>query len=234
MRRIRNDRLIRRNSILGRGLLFGGLGILGAGFLVSLVSPGVVLPFLIVAVTGMLASQLGIALMSRWSRGPRLDELLDAGLKGLDNRYAVVHYALGAPHALLGPSGIFALIPVVEDGSLREAEGRWTRSLPRRGLLRPARTESLSDLAGRGRRDVSSLERSILRQTGETREVGARAVLVFLSPRAEIETSGTSDPPAVHIKKLKEWIRRQPKPDGGPSLDVTALEGRLGIPRQKE
>jgi len=234
MRRIRNDRLIRRNSILGRGLLFGGLGILAAGFLVSLASPGVVLPFLVVAVTGMLTSQLGIALMSRWSRGPRLDELLDAGLKGLDDRYAVVHYALGAPHALLGPSGVFALIPVVEDGTVRESNGRWTRSLPRRGLLRPARTDSLSDLAGRGRRQVSSLVRSIGKTTGETGEVTARAVLVFLSARAEIESPGSTEPPAVHIKKLKEWVRRQPKPEGRGAPDLAALEGRLGIPRQKE
>ncbi len=234
MRRIRNDRLIRRYSVIGRVLLFGGLGILGAGFLVSLSAPAAVLPFVFVAVAGMLTSQIGIAMMARWSRGPRLDEVIDAGLKGLDDRYTVVHYTLGSSHTLIAPSGIYALVPVVEDGSFRPSGGGWTRSLPRRGRLRPAREEAMSDLARRARREVDILRRSLTRRGGEPYASAARPLLLFVSPMAQVDAPPELEPPAVHIKKLKEWLRHQPRHASLRPEDVSALTSRLGLTLQKD
>lgn len=214
MRRIRNDRLIRRNSVLGRVLLFGGLGILGAGFLVSLSAPGAIVPFTVVAVAGMLTSQVGMAMMARWSRGPRLDELIDAGLKGLDDRYAVLHYTLGTAHSLITPGGVYALVPVAEDGALRQADGRWRRRLPRRGRFRPAREEAMPDLPRRAQREAESLRRSLSRRGLPAAHVAVRPLLVFVSPQAQLEAAGETDPPAVHIKKLKDWLRHQPRHPG--------------------
>lgn len=222
MRRIRNDRLIRRNSLLGRVLLFGGLGILVAGFLVSLSGPVTFLPFVVVAVASMLTSQVGIAMMARWGRSPRLDEVIDAGLKGLDDRYTVVHYTLGAPHALLAPSGVYALVPVVEDGSLSESGGRWTRSLPRRGRLRPAREEAMPDLSRRARREADKLHRSLARQGADAPALTVRPLLLFVGPKAQVEATPEANPPAVHIKKFKDWLRHQPR---HPSLRAEELAG---------
>lgn len=228
MRHIRNDRLIRRNSVLGRVLLFGGLGILAAGFLVSLSAPAALLPFVVVAVAGMLSSQLGIALMARWGRGPRLDEVIDAGLKGLDDRFTVVHYILGAPHALLAPSGVYALVTVVDDGQIRESAGRWIRSQPRRGRLRPAREEAMPDLSRRARREADSLRRSLSRRGLGGAEPAILPLLLFVSPQAQLEASAGADPPAVHLKKLKEWLRRQPRRESLRPEALAALADRFG------
>jgi len=233
LRRIRNDRLIRRNSLLGRVLLFGGLGILVAGFLVSLTGPVAFLPFVVVAVASMVISQGGIALMARWGRGPRLDEVIDAGLKGLDDRYTVVHYTLGAPHTLLAPSGVYALVPVVMDGMLRESGGRWTRSLPRRGRLRPARDEAMPDLSRRAQREAAKLRRSLAGRRAGASELTVRPLLLFVSPKAQVEATPEADPPALHIKKLKDWLRHQPR---HPSLRAEALSdlaSRLGLAPQE-
>ena len=227
MRRIRNDRLIRRNSLLGRGLLFGGLGILVAGFLVSLTGPVAFLPFVIVAVASMLISQVGIAMMARWGRGPRLDEVIDAGLKGLDDRYTVVHYILGAPHTLLAPSGVYALVPVVMDGMLRESGGRWTRSLPRRGRLRPARDEAVPDLSRRARREADKLRRSLDRRMTDASALPVRPLLLFVSPKAQVEATPEADPPALHIKKFKDWLRHQPRHPSLRAEDLAGLPDRL-------
>ena len=91
MRRFINQRRVRRNLLFSRVLLFGGLGVLAGGFIISLITPLALLPFLVVPVTGILMVQVGLALTTRWSRRPRVDERIDAALKGLDDRHAAFH-----------------------------------------------------------------------------------------------------------------------------------------------
>jgi hypothetical protein len=227
-----NSRLVRRNNFLGKALLFSGLGVLAVGFLVSLSSPQQqVAPFLLVAVVGMTFSQVGTLLMTRWSRSPRADEVLDGALKGLDDRHALFHYFLGAPHALFTPSGVYALVPAHEDGDIVFTDGTWIRSTPRRGIFRPARRESLTHLRGAARKAEGQLAHKVSALSPDGERSTVRPLLVFVNPVAQLKAPET-DPPAVHIKKLKEWIRRQPKTQAFPAEKIDQLGERLTAGRQ--
>lgn len=97
MRQYINSAKVNRNARLSRILSFGGLGIMGLGLLLSFrLRPQdrfeLVLGLFLI---GILASQIGQPMRNRWDRRPRLDEILDGALKGLDRRFAIFHYALG-------------------------------------------------------------------------------------------------------------------------------------------
>src|SRR4030067_615963 len=83
-----HEGLIQRNTILGKVLTFGGLGLLVIALVASLIRPDSIAVILPVSLVGMAMSQAGSIYMTRWNRRGRADLLLDEGLKGLGGRVA--------------------------------------------------------------------------------------------------------------------------------------------------
>ena len=133
MQRYANDRAINFKAKLGKILTYGGFGIVLIIFILSLQEGMLTNTLLIVTLIGMILSQYGIFLDNRWGKRPRIDEVFDQALKGLDTKYSVFHYELGANHVLIGPGGIFILVPVVFDGTITFDGTRWWRTRIRRG-----------------------------------------------------------------------------------------------------
>jgi len=71
--------------------------------------------------------QFGNYYLSRWGKSPRPDELITAALKGLDDRYSLYHYVTPLFHLLVGPTGVYALLPYNQAGRLYydEQRNRW-------------------------------------------------------------------------------------------------------------
>ena len=124
-----NSAKVKRNARLARILSFGGLAVMGLGLLISFRPPYRIDLVLGLFLVGILASQIGLPMRNRWDRRPRIDEILDGALKGLDQRFAIFHYSLGARHVLVCPGGVFAVIPRVENGLIRSSDGLWTRTI---------------------------------------------------------------------------------------------------------
>jgi 5-bromo-4-chloroindolyl phosphate hydrolysis protein len=107
-----NDRTLNFKAKLGKILAFGGVGIVIFIFILSFQEGILTNILLVVAVIGMLVFQYGYFLNNRWGKHPRIDEVFDQALKGFDSRYSIFHYELGTNHVLIGPGGIFALVPL--------------------------------------------------------------------------------------------------------------------------
>ena len=101
MRHVLDAAKVRRYATISRVLSFGGMGIMGIGLVVSFRQSTRLDGVLGLFLAGMIASQLGIPMRNRWDRRPRIDELLDRALKGLDGRFSIFHYSLGASHAVI-------------------------------------------------------------------------------------------------------------------------------------
>jgi hypothetical protein len=195
---------VKRNARFARILSFGGLAIMGLGLLISFRPPYRIDIVLGLFLVGILASQVGLPMRNRWDRRPRIDEILDGALKGLDQRFAIFHYSLGARHVLIGPGGVFAVIPRVENGLIRYSDSHWTRTTNKSGLLRRA-----------GTRSIRGLEREIAAEVDRASSrlnlpFAVRPFIVFLHAGAEMDVRESPEL-ATHLKKLKTSLRKLPK-----------------------
>ena len=220
MRHYLDEGKVRRYATISRVLSFGGMGIMGVGLVVSFRQTTRLDAVLGLFLAGMIASQVGIPMRNRWDRHPRIDELLDRALKGLDRRFAIYHYALGASHALVCPAGIFALLPRFEDGEVEYRDGRWLRTVQRRGRFRRGGIRRLDGLDRQAAAEAARLQRRLIRRLGSTEIAPVEPLVVFLHSAAEVRSDGAPTR-AVHLKKLKEALRKLPK---GQTLSDSQLE----------
>ena len=199
-----NSAKVKRNARIARILSFGGLAVMGLGLLISFRPPYRTELVLGLFLVGIVASQIGLPMRNRWDRRPRVDEILDGALKGLDRRFAIFHYSLGARHILVCPGGVFAVIPRVENGLISYSDGSWTRTTNKAGLLRRAGTRRL--------RGIESEIASEVDRAGSRLNLpfAVRPFIVFLHAGAEMDIRESPEL-ATHLKKLKSSLRKLPK-----------------------
>lgn len=219
MRHYLNSRKVRRNVIISRGLSYGGLGIMAIGLVVSLRQAAPLDAVLGLFFVGMVASQIGLPMRNRWDRHPRIDEVLDSSMKGLDERFAIFHYTLGSSHALFCPGGVFALLPRLEDGKYEYRDGDWIRTWTGRGRLRRGGTRKLGGIDREAAVEAERLRKGLVKKLGLDEAPAVHAFVVFLHSAAEVRSDGAPTP-ATHLKKLKEAVRKLPK---GASLSDSQL-----------
>jgi hypothetical protein len=225
MHRYANDRAINFKAKLAKVLTYGGLGIVVVIFIMSFQEKVLTNTLLIVVLVGMLLSQYGIFLDNRWGKRPRIDEVFDQALKGLDSKYSIFHYGLGANHVLIGPSGVYALVPVVFEGEITFDGSRWWRTRVRRGKEQKRAMKNLTTDAAI---EVRALNKSLQKKLVDQELPDVKPILVFLHSGATLKVEHAPIT-AVHLKKLKAAIR---KFDRGQTLDqgkVLQLADSLGF-----
>ncbi len=214
MKIVTNNKYIRRNKKIGQFTTFGSLGILVIGFIISLQpDPALFTYSLLALVVGFIMSQVGIYFGNRWGRSPRPDEVLSAGLKGLEDKYTLYNFMTVVPHLLVGPAGIWILSTFTQQGVITYDPGkkRWHQ----RGgnfLMKIFGQEGL----GRPDQDTYSLVQEF--QKFVTKEVDIpnlptpQVAMVFLADPKKVSLVAPDSPvPAMHIEKLKDFVRKQAK-----------------------
>ena len=211
----RNEKVIKRNARIAQFATMGGLAVLAGGMYVSFRYPEQFAISMGALLVGFILSQLGIFYSNRWGRRPRPDELIDQALKGMDKKFAIYHYVTPVSHLLVGPSGIWILLPYYQRGTITFAKGRWKQKggnlylkiFAQEGLGRP-------DLEVSG--EMSALHNYLEKLLPEQELPELQAALVFTNPKTKIEIPEDEQPPAesVYIKDLKEAIRKASKGKG--------------------
>ena len=217
MQIIVNETRIARGARIGKIATLGGLGFLVVGLIVSLTlqTTGLIWISFGCLLLGILVSSVGTMNMNRWVKEPRADQALTQGLKGFDDRYRLYSYFLPAPHVLLGPSGLFVLTALGQDGVIHYDGTKFRRDFSAIRLLRFMAEEGLGKPLAEGDAQVRAMQKFLDGQdAGE--DVDIQNVVVFYSPRAELSIS---DPPRpiVNQKALKKAIRKQ-QGEGGTNL----------------
>lgn len=225
MIRYANERAIQRNAKLGKILTFGGLGILVLGLVLSVAYPAQVNAVLGMALVGVLASQFGMVFYNRWSRQPRMDQVLDEAVKGLDSRYAMFHYTLSTPHVLVTPSGVYAIVPRLEEGEVTWSGGGWSQARPAR---RSAKVRTLRGIEPAAQTEADAAAAALRKRLPGQTLPEVKPLLVFLNPKANLHAKGAPIL-AVHGKKLKEALRQLPKGGSLSEPQLKELAERLGL-----
>lgn len=212
MQIVTNESLIKRNARIGQVTSIAGLGVLVAGMIISFTRPELFVWSLVALLAGFTLSQIGIYFGNRWGRRPRPDEVLDASLKGLDDHYALYHYSTPTSHLLVGPAGVWVLLPKSQRGRFVYEKGRWRqkgggllqaylRIFAQEGLGRP-------DLEAPA--EIQAVNKWLNEQLPEE-EIPVEALIVFTNENAEIEENEEADQEVVQAKKLKDFIRKEAK-----------------------
>jgi len=225
MKIIKDEKKIRRNSVLGQVASLGGLAILAGGMFLSFRMPDKISLAWLALLVGFTLSQVGIFFGNRWGRRPRPDEHLDNALKGMDDRHILYHYMTTTSHLLIGPSGIWVLLPRHQVGKITYEKGRlkqkgggvlqgYLRVFAQEGLGRP-------DLELEG--EIDAVKRLFKKKLPDQELPPIQGVVVFTNEKAELDTE---DAPIqiVSAKKLKELIRKKSKENPLTPLKLQAVQ----------
>jgi hypothetical protein len=214
-----NERLINRNARIGQIASFAGLIVLGGGLFISFTRPEMFSISLVALLVGFALSQIGIFFANRWGRRPRPDEILNAALKGLDDRYSLYHYITPTSHLLVGPAGVWVLLPRHQAGMITydEQKGRW-RQKGGNFYLKIFAQENL----GRPDLDIGSETQAISNYLDDHLEEDKRpeiqAALIMTNEKCEVDADN-APAPTMKDGKLKDFVRKTAK--GKPiSLDL--------------
>lgn len=212
MKVIRNERLIRRNGRIGMVTSLASLIVLGIGMFISLRMREQFVWALVALIVGFLLTQVSIYYGNRWGRSPRPDEMLDGILKGLPGNYALYHYVTPASHLLVGPAGIWVLLPYALKGTITYQKGRWR---VRGGgfwqaYLRFWGQESIGRPELEAEAEIRHLQR-FLRPLLNQDLPPIQALLIFTHPQVELQIDESSPLPALPAKKVKDFLRKKAK-----------------------
>jgi hypothetical protein len=238
MRIVTHTKLVTRNTTIAKyssGL--GFVALIGALFLniyaisQPLADQSRLIAYVFAAfIAGYTLTTVGGALNNRWGRRP--DQGLADGLRGLDDRYSLYNFRLGAAHVLVGPGGVFVLLPKYQPGAITYEGGKWKNPGSNRGLLSFFARDVLGNPTAEAAYEVEQLNKFLKKHLPEV-EVAPQPVVVFMNSRAVVSAK---DAPvaALHIKQLKDHIRKAPKGATLPPSALSAVEEKLGFAPQTE
>jgi hypothetical protein len=194
-----NEKLYKRNTRAALLANLTGLFLLAGSVYVLFGAPSQFGRYLLFLLGGVIFTQIG-NYFGRWNKRP--DHAINQALKSLDNSYTIYHFRSPVAHLLLGPSGIWILLPRYTRGTVtydakrrrwRARGGRLLGRLLQEGIGRPVQEASL---------EAEFLD-SFFQKNWTGGELHVQAALVFVEPETEVQAS---EAPllSVSVKKLKQ------------------------------
>ena len=234
MKTVINTNLVKRNAKIGQYTSFGALVVLGIGLLITFKWPNLFIYSLAALLIGFFMSQVGIHYTNRWGRNPRPDEIVDKSLKGLGREFTVYHYVTPVSHLLVGPAGVWTLMPNFQSGTIAYDKNRWRAKGG--GFLQAYMRMFGQDNIGRpdleSEAEIDSAKRYFKRVLPEGTEIPeVRSALLFANPKVELKTEGAPIP-ALTPKDLKDFLREKSKEKNIGELTLETI--RKALPKAEK
>jgi hypothetical protein len=236
---ISNDKLIQRNARIAQITGLGGLAILLIGVYILFTKQNEITLIWGTVIAGFLLSQVGIYFTNRWGRVPRPDQHLNNALKGLDSNYTIYHYKSPTSHLLIGPAGLWVLIPHYQRGTITYEKGRYRQKGGglALGYLKIFGQEGLGRLDLEVEAEKEAITKFIKKKMPDKELPTVQAALVFTDERTVLDVEDAPIP-TLPAKKLKEFIRKAAKAKTLSAERVReireVLEGTTEIVTEKE
>lgn len=217
MQVVENKAYVRSKVKLGNIANFASMGLLAVGFALSLLTDRMGSEAIFLAYVALIGAFLllsfGRQFTRRWGSRFRQDQWLIPALRGVDNRHTLFNYASPElpDHVLVGPSGLYLIVPRPNGGTIRFENGRWSRGSVGSSLFRGFAEGGLGNPLEDVRRAMGQLAAYLRKHGSEELIAGleARPVIVFTNPGARLEVK---NPPGnisiVQTKELRSIFRR--------------------------
>jgi nuclease-like protein len=184
-----------------------GVALLGSAFwLASTGGPSAVFIAYIPLLAGTIIFHLGMQQVGKWNRAQRNDVILDALLKDLGERYALIHYSRAGKrmieHALVHPGGVLTITARELPGGVAYRDGRWRKV--GQGLSRffGMGGAFLGNPTTDSAADVQALQELL---GNEPMTVDVDGVVAFINPRVKLDVV-EPDFPVTNAEGLKPYI----------------------------
>ncbi len=228
MKIIKNEKLIERNGKIGQWVSLGALVVLGLGMYISFSKPELFVYSVLCLILGFVMTQIGMYMGNRWGRSPRPDEKFDTGLKGLHSDFNIYHYSTPVSHLLVGPSGVWVLLPYHQKGKAEFINGRWKMGGGgfMQSYMRIFGQESIGRPDLDAQNEIQVLKKFLTKKMDEASIPEIKSILVFTSDEVKVEP-GDSPIPAMRLKQLKEFLRQGAKSRAMASQEIKSLTDQL-------
>ncbi len=228
MKIVKNEKLIERNGKLGNWISLGALAVLGIGMYISFTRTDLFTYSLICLVLGFTMTQIGMYMGNRWGRSPRRDEKLDAALKGLHSDFSIYHYVTPVSHLLVGPAGVWVILPYQQAGRVAFEKNRWRVQGGgfMAGYMRIFGQEGIGRPELEAENEAASMKKFLLKKMAENAVPEIKPILVFTHDQVEVEP-GESPIPALKLKQLKGFVRDESRERKLSSLQIQELTQAL-------
>lgn len=223
MKVLSNEKIIQRNTQIGKYTSLAALLILAGGMVVSFTMQEQVYIAFGALMVGFILSQFGIYFGNRFGRRPRVDERITAALKGLTKDYTLYHYLTPVNHLLVGPAGIWILEPYHQRGLITYEKNRWRQKGGGLllGYLKIFGQEGLGRPDLEVQADLDSLRNALKKSLGQDLPP-LNASLLFYDPRAEIQADEAPHP-TMKLDQLKDFLRKRAKENPLPPEQVKRI-----------
>jgi hypothetical protein len=209
VRKISNPGMLKRNKQIGNISHIAGLLVLAGGLAATFYLPERLDLSYLSVILGFILVNIGNTFTNRWGKVPPPDEAVDNLLKGLDNRYTIVHYRLGAEHALFTPHGIVAILGKYERGKVRFDGKKWRQSGVS-GFMKFFGAEALGNPSADSQFEAEALTRKLRKILKRNDVPPVRPIIAFVNNTTQVDAD-SSPVPALHASKVKEYIRHLSK-----------------------
>ena len=231
-----DQKSVQRNALIGKILRWVSLGCMLIG-LIAVFSeeissnPNLFAIFFVIMIVGVLLSSVSGFFTSRFGKSPRPDELIDKTFKGLDDRFQIYHYRSAIPHLLIGPAGLWSIIPTFIDGEVTydENKGNWIHkrsSIINRILQKEYFPNPLSEY----KHHKKELEKILTDNHRININPDLKLLVLFLNKNVNL--SGISEKDNILVmpyEKVKDRFRKMAKNNNSSSEVYTSLEEILEV-----
>ena len=236
MKTVTNFKMIQRNAKIGQYTSVGALVVLGVGLFITFKMPDKFAYSLAALLIGFFMSQIGINFTNRWGRNPRPDEIIDKSLKGLGREYSMYHFVTPVSHLLVGPAGIWTIMPYYQSGIVTYEKKRWRAKGGGfvQSYMRLFGQENIGRPDLESEAEIDSAKRYLKRVLPEGAEIPqVRAVLLFANPKVELKVED-APVPAMAPKDLKDFLRKISKEKTIGELTLDEIREALPKPEKDE
>ena len=234
MKTVTNIKLVKRNAKIGQYTSLGALVVLGIGLFITFKWPIMFEYSLAALLVGFFMSQVGIHFTNRWGRNPRPDEIVDKSLKGLGREFTVYHYVTPVSHLLVGPAGVWTIMPNFQSGIIAYDKKRWRAKGGGflQSYMRMFGQENIGRPDLESEAEINSAKRYLKRVLPEGTEIPeVRSALLFANPKVELKVEG-APLPALTPKDLKDFLREKSKEKNIGELTLETI--RKALPKAEK
>jgi hypothetical protein len=236
MKTVTNSKLIQRNAKIGQYTSLGALVVLGFGLFITFKWPNLFVYSLAALLIGFFMSQVGIHFTNRWGHNPRPDEIVDKSLKGLGREFTIYHYVTPVSHLLIGPAGVWTIMPNFQSGIIAYDKKRWRAKGGGflQSYMRMFGQENIGRPDLESEAEIDSAKRYLKRVLPEGTEIPqVNTVLLFANPKVELKVED-APLPALTPKDLKDFLREKSKEKTIGELMLSTIRAALPQAEKEE
>jgi hypothetical protein len=207
MKKIINEKLIKRNKKIGNITSILGIAILIAGLILNF-RPNTINTIISFSalLVGFVVAQISTYFVNRFGRSPRIDEVIGDNLSKLNNNYSFYVYKSPVSMLLVGPSGLWIPTPVSAGGEIYY-DNKWKQ----RGgsfLFKFFGQENIGKPGIEAENNEKTIKEFLSKHLDESEIPPITGVLVAINPKAIVGDVSNAPTPIVKPDELRRYIRR--------------------------